>query len=315
MLAAGAALAYDESRPEVAAFAKRMQTQYGFDPQEVLEALAPVEPNQTVLRFIQPATTEGARSWPAYRKRYVEPVRLKAGLAFWREYADDVRRASRQMGVPEEIIVAIIGIETIYGRQTGKFETRAALATLAFDYPARSALFTRELENLFLLAREQKEPISSFRGSFAGAIGYPQFLPSSIRTYAVDFDGSGQIDLNASPVDAIGSVANFLKQHGWQTGQPVAVPARVESEAALTPFLAADIQPVWHLDELSNAGVSTQEDIPPLYTAALLELPNPRSKSEYWLGFQNFYVITRYNRSTFYAMSVFQFAQALRERM
>lgn len=304
--------AYSERQPEVAAFATMMQSEHGFDRQTILDALAPIEADETVLRLITPPQKGGVRSWPAYRKRFIEPIRIREGVLFWNTYKTEIRRASEQSGVPEEIIVAIIGVETIYGRNTGNFEVLSALATLAFDYPARQTLFSRELENLFLLAREQNVPVQSYTGSFAGAIGYPQFLPSSIRSYAVDFDESGRIDLETSPIDTIGSVANFLKKHGWQSGEPVAVKARIETNLDISAFLSADITPTFLIRELNGAGIFEERPVNYSGKVALMELPNPKHTSEFWIGYPNFYVITRYNRSAFYAMSVLQLSNAIR---
>jgi membrane-bound lytic murein transglycosylase B len=214
--------------------------------------------------------------------------------------------------VPAEVVVAIIGIETFYGKHLGRFESFAALATLAFDYPPRAELFRRELEALLLLARDEGRAPDAYRGSYAGAIGLPQFLPSSIRAYALDFDRNGRIDLAASASDAIGSVANFLKEHGWETGGPVAVKVGAGDTAA--PLVAEGIAPVRRPQEMTEFGVAVPANAPDA-PAALIDLVTPDAATEYWLGYRNFYVITRYNRSSFYAMAVSEFARALaRER-
>ena len=221
-------------------------------------------------------------------------------------------RAEAIYGVPREIIVAIIGVETEYGRNTGRFRVLEALASLAFKYPPRAPFFRSELEHFLLLARENGMDAFEVRGSYAGAMGIPQFMPSSQRRYAVDFDGDGRIDLRASESDAIGSVASFLAHHGWQTGAPITAPAHIEGDAAR--LLAAGIKPSRPLRELQAEGVVTGPETAgdAERPTALIDLVDPVQPTEYWVGYDNFYVITRYNRSTFYAMSVFQLAEALR---
>lgn len=309
---AGAAPAYAD-REDVRAFANRLQTEHGLSEETVLAALAEAHRDDQVIRLVSPPSRPGVRSWARYRARFIEPVRIREGLAFWDEHQAALRAATEKYGVPEEIILGILGVETIYGRNTGNFTLVSALATLAFDYPPRADLFRRELENLFLLAREQNQPVGSYQGSFAGALGYPQFLPSSIRSFAVDFDGDGRIDLQNSPEDAIGSIANYLRVHGWQPGGPVAERARLAGEAP-AELLAADITPTFLPEDLARNGVRPAHGNGHPEKAALIELVTPNADPEYWLGYQNFYAITRYNRSSFYAMAVFQLAEALRQR-
>lgn len=301
------------SREDVQVFARTMEAEHGIPAGEILASLAGVERDDQVIRLITPPTRPGVRSWARYRARFIEPVRIREGLAFWDTYQVPLRQASQQYGVPEEIILGILGVETIFGRNTGNFTVVSALATLAFDYPPRAELFRKELTNLYLLAREQGVPATEYQGSFAGALGYPQFLPSSVRNFAVDFDGDGRVDLEHSPADAIGSIARYLQVHGWQAGAPVALRARLAGEAP-AELLAADIVPSFLPEELMNHGVrpADQEGFP--QKAALIELVTPNAASEYWLGYQNFYVITRYNRSSFYAMAVFQLAETLHQR-
>lgn len=299
-------------RPAVQAFIADMQARHGFDADMLQRSLAQAQADETVLRLIRPPSSPGARSWARYRARFVEPQRIRQGVQFWREHAATLARARVMYGVPEEIIVAILGVETQYGRNTGNFQLLSALATLAFDYPPRSELFTRELGELFLLAREQQRPPESYYGSFAGAIGYPQFLPSSIRHYAVDFDGNGQIDFEQNPDDAIGSIAHYLAAHGWEAGAPVALPARLKPGARPDELVAAGILPVLDAAQLRAGGVLPQQGEYIAAPATLIDLETPGKATEYWLGYRNFYAITRYNKSSFYAMSVFQLAQALR---
>ena len=219
-------------------------------------------------------------------------------------------RARALYGVPEEVIVAIIGVETVYGRNTGGFSVFEALATLAFQYPRRAEFFRSELEQFLLMARENNLDPLSIKGSYAGAIGIPQFMPGSQRRYAVDFDGDERIDLSNSREDAIGSVARFLEQHGWQAGQPVTVPANLPGTPDAT-LIEAGIRPSLKVGDLLQRGIKA--NAAPESTVALVDLVSPGRDTEYWLGFENFYVITRYNRSSFYAMSVFQLGEALRE--
>ncbi|MCM8564769.1 lytic murein transglycosylase B [Thauera linaloolentis] len=308
------ALASFAERDEARAFADELAARHGFDRDAISAALANARHDATVIRLITPPARKGARSWQNYRARFLDRVRIDGGTAFWQEHDAALERASQQFGVPAEIIVAIIGVETIYGRHTGNFETLSTLATLAFDYPPRAELFRRELEALFLLAREQGRSPADYSGSFAGAIGYPQFLPSSVRAYAVDFDGNGHIDFDSDPIDAIGSVANYLHAHGWQAGAPVAEPARVAAGTDAAPLVAAGIEPALEPEALRDAGVTTLRGDAAAERATLVDLETPGAVTEYWLGYRNFYVITRYNRSSFYAMSVFELAEALRQR-
>jgi membrane-bound lytic murein transglycosylase B len=300
------------AREDVQAFIADMQTRHGFDAERLAVLFARVRPIPAVLKAIAPPTDPRIRSWRNYRQRFIEPKRTATGIAFWQRHEAALAKAETLTGVPAEIIVSIIGIETIYGKHLGRFDSFAALATLAFDYPPRADLFRRELEALLLLARDDNRPPDSYRGSFAGAIGLPQFLPSSIRAYAVDFDGDGHIDLTGNPDDAIGSVANFLKVHGWETVGPVAMKVGAGGTAPDT-LIAEGILPQRRPQEMMEFGVEIPADAPD-FPAALIDLVTPDAPTEYWLGYQNFYVITRYNRSSFYAMSVFQFAQVLKER-
>ena len=300
-------------RPEAQLFIEEMQQKHGFDKDALTFIFRRAEYLPSVIKYISPPKDPvSVRSWQRYRGRFIEPVRIKAGVAFWERHQDTIRAASEKYGVPEEIIVGIIGVETIYGRNTGNFSAVSALATLAFDYPRRAELFRGELENLLLMAREQHRDPLDYQGSYAGALGLPQFLPSSVRNYAVDFDGDGQIDLLNSPKDAIGSVARYMQMHGWEAGAPVAKLASIGTDADLPPLLANDITPNFDTASLASHGVKAADGTEPAGKAAFIELVTPGEDSEYWLGYQNFYVITRYNRSSFYAMSVFQLGEAVK---
>ena len=296
-------------RSDVKEFIAEMRQKHEFPEAWLIRQFDEAEFKPSVIKFILPPASPQQRSWKTYRSRFVEPRRIAAGTAFWNQHAATVKRASEQYGVPEEIIVAIIGVETIYGKQLGDFETLSALTTLAFDYPPRAALFRTQLEELLLLAREEGRNPRSYTGSFAGALGLPQFLPGSIRRYAVNFDGNDSIDLT-TPADAIGSVANFLAAHGWVKGGPIVAPAQID-DAAAAPLIAQGIKP--QLLPTEMVGLVTRPDAPQ-QPAALIDLVTPERATEYWLGYQNFYVITRYNRSSFYAMAVHDLAQALRDK-
>lgn len=308
---AGASFA---QREEVRSFVAQMEAEHGFSSIELLAAFDRARFEPRVIKLITPPTSPGARSWKRYRAQFLEGKRIENGLAFWDEHRDALEAAYQRYGVPPEVIVAIIGVETFYGRYTGSFDALSALATLAFDYPPRAPLFRRELENLFLLAREQGRDPLTYQGSYAGALGFPQFLPSSIRHYAVDFDGNGQVEIDVSPVDAIGSVANYLAVHGWLRGEPVATRAWVAPEADASALVKAGIEPSLSPQTLAQSGVKPLRGAAHPAPATLVDLVTPDAPTEYWLGYRNFYVITRYNKSSFYAMAVYELSQMLSER-
>ncbi len=298
--------------PDAVAFARDLEARQGIPADELLGQLAQLRPNAKVLQLIKPPTSPLQRSWERYRPRFLNDRRIDGGVRFWQENEGQLIKASALYGVPPEIIVAIIGVETEYGRNTGGFRVLEALATLAFKYPPRAEFFRTELEQFLLLSRENNLDPLAVKGSFAGAIGIPQFMPGSQRRYAVDFDGDQRVDLGNSVDDAIGSVARFLEQHGWQAGQPIAVAAATNGtpDAAL---IQAGIRPSLKVADLAEKGVLAKTD--PQGTVALIDLVSPNKETEYWLGFENFYVITRYTRSSFYAMSVFQLGEEIRTRL
>jgi membrane-bound lytic murein transglycosylase B len=298
-------------RVEVQAFIDEMHDKHGFDRRQLRRLFGQLRPQPKVLNAISPPKDPSARSWHAYRSRFVEPVRIEGGLRFWEAHRATLAAAAGRYGVPEEIIVAIIGIETLYGRNMGTFPALATLATLAFDYPPRSELFKRELEALLLLARDTRRNPLGYTGSYAGALGIPQFLPSSIRAWGVDFDGNGRVDLVASIPDAIGSVANFLASHGWESRGLIAQPAQITGTRH-AELLDGAVLPRLTLSEMGEYGVSA--DGAPDAPCVLIDLLTPDAPTEFWIGFRNFYVITRYNRSSFYAMAVFSLSQELRAR-
>lgn len=306
---------------EVAEFIDKMVEKHGFDRGELEAAFKRIRYIDTAIQLVKPAPPGRPKNWQAYRARFIDPIRINAGVAFWDEHSDALARAEERFGVPAEIIVGIIGVETVYGRNTGNFRVLDALTTLAFDYPntpnrvSRMSFFRGEVENTLLLARETGiDPFSLF-GSYAGAVGWPQFMPGSIRRYAVDFDGDGKVDLRNSPVDAIGSVANFLVEHGWKSGEPIVFPANVstsEPARGWEMFIGQELKAKFRLDELKAAGVSPNVDPPADMLYGLVDLQNGGEPTEYWLGANNFFAITQYNRSFFYAMSVIELGKAVR---
>lgn len=296
---------------EARAFAREMVERHGFVAHELEDLFARARRKDSILRAIRPRADPGVRSWHVYRDRFVNETRLAGGRDFHARHASALQRAEREHGVPADIIVAIIGVETLYGRKTGTFRVIDALSTLAFDYPPRAAFFRSELEHYLLYARDAGLDVFAVKGSYAGAIGIPQFMPGSYRRYAVDFDGDGATDLRANPVDAIGSVANFLREHGWRRDEAVWLPARVTGNGHHA-LLEAGIEPSIRRSTLSSHGVQAPgrlgEDTP----VALIEFVTPSAPTEYRLALRNFYVLTRYNRSSFYAAAVADLAAALR---
>lgn len=308
------------TRPALVAFANELAAAEGWNAARLRRQLAAASNLPKVKQLILPASTQTAKNWTAYRERFIEPRRLDAGAAFWAEHEDALARAEREYGVPAEVIVGIIGVETFYGRIMGGFKVLDALATLAFDFPdahpraaERQAFFRGELAEFLRLTREQGLQPEDVRGSYAGALGWPQFMPGSWRKYAVDFDGDGHINLMASPVDAIGSVARYLAQFGWQAGQPthydVGLPADPVTRARL---LAPDIKPTFTAADLLAAGAELSEaarsHAGPM---AVIELHNGGETPTMLLGTQNFWVVTRYNWSAYYALAVIELGRAV----
>lgn len=300
-----------DARSDVRTFIDDMVGRHGFVADELEYLFSRAHSRKAILRAITPRKTPRARSWKRYRARFVNDTRIKGGTAFWSRHRKTLDRAAREHGVPAEIIVAIIGVETLYGRQTGNFRVVDSLATLAFDYPPRAAFFRSELEQYLLLARDAKFDVFSVKGSYAGAIGIPQFMPGSIRRYAVDYDGNASIDLRRSAADAIGSVANFLRAHGWRRDAEIWARARVNG-ASHRALIDAGIRPTTRVADLGRYAVETTATLNPDARVALIELESPGAKTEYRLGMENFYVLTRYNRSSLYASAVADLAAALR---
>ena len=298
--------------PEVEALIGEMVTDHGFDAAELRRTFAEARKQDSILEAIaRPA--EKRLEWHEYRNIFIKPTSIEQGLAFWKEHADALARAEQVYGVPAEYIVAIIGVETRWGRITGRYRVLDALSTLAFDYPPRSKFFRKELVQYLLLAREEKRDPASLKGSYAGAMGYGQFIPSSFRSYAVDFDGDGQRDIWANPTDAIGSVANYFKRHGWRGQGPVAtlvsLPNDGDQRERLEALANASLKPKQTVADLRKMGLFVV-DVPGAEDASLFRMEQP-DRTEYWLGLNDFYVITRYNHSRLYALAVFQLGQLL----
>ena len=298
-------------RADVQAFIREMAAQHGFKAASLQAVFSRAYAKPEIIAAMsRPAE---AKPWYAYRTIFVNPKRIQGGVECWRANEAALARAEQVHGVPPEIVVAIIGVETQYGGNMGKYRVLEALSTLAFDYPRRADYFRKELENFLLLTRAEGIDPLSVRGSYAGAMGYGQFMPGSFRSYAIDFDGDGHRDLWRNPRDAIGSVANYFQQHGWRTGEPVAVPVQVNG-AAWPALVSRKLdRPQYSVASLQAQGVVLREPVGGGQTAMLLELQG-REGPEYWLGFDNFYVITRYNHSPLYAMAVYQLGQEIRER-
>ena len=304
----------------VGEFIDEMSVDYGFERDALRALFGKVHYLDSVVKLINPAPAGKPKNWSVYRARFIEPRRLNAGVAFWNRYAQELERAQQEFGVPAEIIIGILGVETLYGRSTGKFRVVDALTTLAFAYPEtpnrapRMQYFRNELKQALLYARESDIDPLSLSGSFAGAIGWPQFMPGSIRNFAVDFDGDGKIDLRNSPVDAIGSVASFLSQHGWQRGQPVVFAAKVTPEAAWPSLVGQGLSAKFNVEQLQQAGVILPDELPSSLTYGLIDLEDGDAPTLYRLGTGNFFAITQYNRSYYYAMAVIELGKAVQQQ-
>lgn len=300
------------NNPNAQQFIDKMVNKHGFDRQQLQEILSQAKRLDSVLRLMDnqaPTTSVKPSSgpngaWLRYRKKFITPDNVQNGVVFWNQYEDALNRAWQVYGVPPEIIVGIIGVETRWGRVMGKTRILDALATLSFNYPRRAEYFSGELETFLLMARDEQDDPLNLKGSFAGAMGYGQFMPSSYKQYAVDFSGDGHINL-WDPVDAIGSVANYFKAHGWVKGDQVAVMANGQA-----PGLPNGFKTKYSISQLAAAGLTPQQPLGNHQQASLLRL-DVGTGYQYWYGLPNFYTITRYNHSTHYAMAVWQLGQAV----
>lgn len=310
------------TRSDAMALADEIAARRQLDPQWVREVVGQAEFLRQVPRLMLPAAPGTAKNWRVYRSRFIDAVRIRAGVRFWQRNREALARAQEEFGVPPEIIVGIIGVETIYGQNTGKFRVIDALATLSFDFPAahpraeaRQAFFRSELEHFLTLADHDGRGLLRAQGSYAGAMGLPQFMPSSWRRYAIDFDGDGRIDLWSSETDAIGSVASYFQAHGWQPGMATHYRVRLSPEADLETLLEPDIKPTFTPERFEALGgmldAAGRTHAGPL---ALIELQNgdptaPGNEPIYVAGTENFYVVTRYNWSSYYALAVIELGQ------
>jgi membrane-bound lytic murein transglycosylase B len=301
----GLAAGYADN-PQAIALIDQLVAEENFERAELEQLFASAQRKDSILKAIsRPA--EKTKPWFDYRKIFVTDKRTEQGLEFHEQYASSLLRAEREYGVPAEMVVAIIGVETSYGRNKGSYRVLDSLATLAFDYPKRSEFFTRELKHFLILARQQKLPTEELLGSYAGAMGYGQFMPSSYRAYAVDFDDDGTVDIWNNPVDAIGSVANYFKQHGWRADAPVAAAAKLGPDYR-ADYMNTGLKPKRSVADFAAADIFGPSTFPAPAMATVMEFEGANGP-EHWMGLNNFYVITRYNHSAMYAMSVYQLSQ------
>ncbi|MFL9905627.1 lytic murein transglycosylase B [Paraburkholderia sp. RL17-337-BIB-A] len=316
------------NNPNVDAFINDMSARYDFDEAALHALFARVSYSATAVKLVTPSPSPSIKNWRVYQSRFLDQVRINAGVRFWRANQATLQRAYEEFGVPPEVIVGIIGVETIYGRFMGNFRVLDALTTLSFDYPNtanradRQATFRKNLEDYLVWTRDSQIDPTSVLGSYTGAIGIPQFLPSSIVQYAVSYDGNKQIDLRTNQADAIGSVANYLRQNGWENGRPVVWKIGTDAGSLGVAQAAADGQPEphWPLNQLLRAGMLLNEPALDIASEAstpvtVVDLPSPGRGTEYMLGLKNFYVLTRYNRSFFYALAVYQLGQRVKAQM
>lgn len=309
LLVNGSARADYSQRADVRAYIDELVATHGFAAQELEELFAKAQRKQSILDAIaRPA--ERTLQWHEYQAIFIEEPRIAQGLQFWDEHQAVLEQAEARFGVAPEYVVAILGVETRYGRITGSYRVLDALATLGFDYPPRADFFRRELTEFLLLAREEGHDPLALTGSYAGAMGYGQFIPSSFRAYAVDFDADGVRDIWQSPADAVGSIANYFSRHGWRAGEPVVL--RVEATGDAVALANGSLELEHTVAELEALGVAV-DGADPAARAGLFRMAT-REGDEYWLGLNNFHVITRYNRSRLYALAVHQLGEHIKAR-
>ncbi|NNF17331.1 MAG: lytic murein transglycosylase B [Gammaproteobacteria bacterium] len=305
-----AAEALDTQRDNVRAFIDKMVDEHQLERGQLTTTLAQATSKESILKAMR-RPAEKSKPWYEYRKIFINPQRINAGVKFWQTHAADIERVAQKYGVPAEIIVAILGVETHYGKLTGSYRVIDALATLAFDYPPRSTFFTQELGEFFLLAAEEDVDLLGATGSYAGAMGAPQFIPSSYRNYSTDGDADGKRDLFTNWQDIFASVAHYFIGHGWQPNGPVV--SRASMDARVAQRLALDkILPVYRVGFLRSQGIRF-DSIADDDALSMIVTLDGEDALESWVGYQNFYVITRYNRSKMYAMAVVQLAEAIKE--
>ncbi len=314
----GGGITYSASLPpQVQSFVDQNQAtwqQYGIDIYRVLEKQ---QPNYRAIQLVSPFKQPLKRNWLVYRSRFIEPVRIQAGVQFWQQYRPLLEQVEQTFGVPKEVVLGILGVESIYGRQMGNFDILNTLYTLAFFYPdtpnrlARQQMFSAQLLDYLIWSKQQGN--MQHVGSFAAAMGMPQFMPTSVRKYAVDFDGDGKIDLNNSVPDITASVANFLKQHGWITGAPVLSNIPKNAFSAIQTLATGVPQATIPLSTLRSMNLSVPASLTDADKALIIDLPSGVDV-DYKMGFHNFYVLTRYNQSFFYALSVYELGQAIKSQ-
>ena len=304
----GIVLARSLDGSQVDQFIDEMVSKHGFDSNELRILFDGSKYSDRVLQAISRPAEDLA--WYKYRRLFLKDARVKKGVSFWKKHEASLRRAEDIYGIPPQIIIAIIGVETRYGQYKGKDKVMDSLSTLAFHYPKRAEFFRNELEQFLLLTREQKIDPLSLKGSYAGAMGIPQFISSSYREYAVDFDKDGEKDLWQNPIDAIGSVANYFNRHGWETGQLVTFPASTTG-SRVNEIINSDLKPHIRSGDLKEYGIIIDQVIQETALLKVLKFEQ-KDRYDYWFGLHNFYVITRYNHSALYAMAVYQLSESIR---
>lgn len=298
----------DSVHPGASEFIDEVSQRHDLPRQEVADLLSDAQLKQNIIDAIsRPAE---AKPWSDYRPIFITQRRIDDGVEFWREHAELLAEVEQQYGVPAWLIVAITGVETSYGRIQGSFRVVDALATLAFHYPPRSKFFRSELEQYLLLGREEKLALNELKGSYAGAMGLGQFISSSYRAYAVDHDGDGRRDLWGSRADALASIANYFRRHGWQPGQPIVEQVTPAPDARTLTDLP--LKPQFPANQLRQWGYPASAEA---QTAATLVELSGSSGPEFWVAYQNFYVISRYNHSALYSLAVYQLGQAINDKM
>ena len=309
LISVNACAADFSDKKEVKAFIEQMVKKHKFNKQYLEKLFSQAKIYDSILEAI--ARPAESKPWYQYRPIFVTKRRVQGGVDFWKKNADALARAEKTYGIPQEIIVAIIGVETRYGKHAGTYPVFDSLATLAFAYPPRATFFKSELEHFLLMAREEKFEADKLLGSYAGAMGMPQFISSSFRRYAVDFDGDGKRDLWNNTTDAIGSVANYFRKHHWKQGQPITHKVEVHGKN-YTKLITKSLKPSHTQLELLINGVILPTKIAKELKGKLLQLEKPRNP-EYWVAWNNFYVITRYNHSALYSMAVYQLSQKIKQ--
>lgn len=300
---------------EVQSFINDMVDKHSFDRKWLIQLFKQADIKEKIIKTMErPAEKE--MTWGRYRNIFIQEKRINDGVAFYKQHEDTLKKAEQKYGIPAEILLAIMGVETFYGQRTGGHKVIDALSTLAFGYPKRAKFFRKELEQLLLLVREESIDPFSVQGSYAGAIGLPQFMPSSYRQYAIDSDGDGHRDLQNSISDTIASIANYLKRHGWKKGESIIHLGKTSTtNDDYKQLLDKGLKPSIELETIKQSGITLKDAISPNETKVSLFRMEIKNKEEYWVGEHNFYVITRYNHSALYALAVYQLAEAIKAEL